>query len=140
MPDRQPSTENQPQSTAPPTQSLFQSALDQFHQDCRLYNAAVGSYNTHLDNHRNRRDLHELPFRNPITAHPGFDDAANGDRDAVEALLTHLIDQAHLDSQLRRHPRTFPIHDEAVEHLQIARDQVITTLEETLHHKRETGD
>ena len=140
MSDRQPSSENRSQSSTAPTHSLLQSALEQFHEDCRLYNAAVGSYNTHLDNHRERRALHDLPFRDPVTAHPAFDDAATGDRDGIETLLTYLVDQAHLDSQLRRHPRTFPIHREAVEHLQIAREQLLTTLEDAHHHLREEDD
>ena len=139
MSDHQPSSDPQSRSTASTAQSLLQSALDQFLEDCRLYNTAVGSYNTHLDNHRERRELYDLPFRAPLTAHPAFERATNGDRDAIEALLTHLIDEEHLDSQLRRHPRTFPIHDEAVEHLQIARDQVITTLEEVHVHLQETA-
>lgn len=119
------------QSSAGP---LLQSALDQVREDCLLYNEAVGSYNTHLDNHRDRRDLHDVPFRPPVTAHDAFADALDGDRDAIEALLAHLIDQAHLDSRLRRHPRTYPIHIEAVEHLQIARERLATTLEEALRH------
>ena len=121
---------NEPHGTRP----LLESALDQFRQDGRLYNEAVASYNTHLDNHRDRRDLHDVPFRAPITAHDAFEDASDGDRAAIESLLDHLLDQSHLDSELRRHPRTYPIHVEASEHLQLAREQLVTTLEETLQH------
>lgn len=134
MDDRRPTTDNRSRSKLPSTRTLLRSALAQFHEDSRLYNEAVGSYNTHLDNHRDRRDLDDLPFRDPITAHDDFDDAIDGDGSAIEALLAHLIDQAHLDSQLRRHPRTYPVHVEAVEHLQIAREQLVTTLEEALRH------
>ena len=121
---------NEPHRTRP----LLESALEQFREDCRLYNEAVASYNTHLDNHRDRRDLHDVPFRAPITAHDAFEDAGDGDRAAIESLLAHLLDQSHLDSQLRRHPRTYPIHVEASEHLQLARDQLVTTLEAALQH------
>ena len=124
-------------STAEP---LLRSALDQFREDCRLYNEAVGSYNTHLDNHRARRDLYDVPFRHPITAHRAFDGAVVGDRAAIEALLEHLLDQPHLDSRLRRHPRTYPIHIEASEHLRTAREQLVTTLEEALRHLDGDGD
>lgn len=110
------------------------SGLEQLQEDCQLYNEAVGSYNTHLDNHRDRRDLHDLPFRASIAAHDACGAALDGDPAAIDTLLTYLLDQAHLDSQLRRHPRTYPVHTEAVEHLQLARDQLISTLEEILHH------
>lgn len=116
---------------------LLHSALDQFREECRLYNRAVGSYNTHLDNHRDRRELYDVPFRSPITDFDCYDSAVDGDRAAMEALLTRLIDQAHLDSQLRRHPRTYPIHIDAVEHLRIAREQLIATLEQAIQHSRE---
>lgn len=139
MSDRQSTGNDRNRNTSPDAQTLLQSALDQFHEDCLLYNETVGSYNTHLDNHRERRDLYDLPFRAPITAHDAFNGASNGDRAAIEALLDHLIDQAHLDSQLRRHPRTYPIHVEAVEHLQLAREQLITTLEELLQHGGNNG-
>jgi hypothetical protein len=140
MDDRQTSTGDRSRTDPPTTPSLLASALDQLREDCRLYNEAVGSYNTHLDNHRDRRDLYDIPFRTPVTAHDAFDDAIDGDRDSLEALLAHLIDQAHLDSQLRRHPRTYPIHTEASEHLQIARDQLVSTLEETLRHLDTTDE
>lgn len=119
---------------------LLESGLDQFREECFLYNRAVGSYNTHLDNHRERRDLHGLPFREPITAHDRFEAALGGDRAAIETLLAHLIDEAHLDSELRRHPRTYPIHREAVDHLGDAREELVATLEETLQHLRERAD
>lgn len=134
MTDRHSASENRSRCTPSTTRPLLESALEQVREDCRLYNEAVGSYNTHLDNHRDRRDLHDLPFRTPITAHDAFDDASDGDRAAIESLLTHLIDQAHLDSRLRRHPGTYPVHVEATEHLQLAREQLVTTLEEVLQH------
>ena len=118
---------------------LLESALDQFREDCRVYNEAVGSYNTHLDNHRDRRELYDVPFRRPISAHEAFDDACDGDRGAIEELLSHLLDEAHLDSDLRRHPRSYPIHVEACEHLEIAREALVTTLEEALVHVEEAA-
>lgn len=121
-------------------QPVLISALDQFVEDCRVYNEAVGSYNTHLDNHRDRRDLHDIPFRTPITAHDAFDEACDGKQAALESLLEHLLDEVHLDSQLRRHPRTYPIHIEAAEHLAIARDRLITTLEEAIRHLKENSN
>lgn len=132
------STSPDPQRDRSSTGYLLDSALAQIREDSRLYNEAVGSYNTHLENHRNRRDLQDLPFREPITAHQAFEDAMDGDPSAIEALITALIDEAHLDSDLRRHPRTYPIHLEAVEHLQVAREQLISTLEEALVHVRHT--
>ncbi|APW98920.1 hypothetical protein CHINAEXTREME_14555 [Halobiforma lacisalsi AJ5] len=133
MTDRRPPREHPPRRSVPPD-SLLESALEQFREECRRYNEAVGSYNTHLDNHRDRRDLHDVPFRSPITAHDAFEAANDGDRVAVETLLEDLIDRAHLDSQLRRHPRVYPIHVEATEHLDLARDGLVTTLEELLQH------
>lgn len=120
------------QPTAP--QTRLETSLAQLREDCRVYNEAVGSYNTHLDNHRERRDLQDLPFRAPVTAHDAFEDAADGDPEAVETLLASLIDQAHLDSRVRRHPAVYPVHLEAVEHLRIARDRLVTTLEGVLQH------
>lgn len=128
------STTNPDTGEGSPARHRLLSALDQVREDARLYNEAVGSYNSHLDNHREERDLQDLPFREPITAHRAYDDAAVGDRLAIEDLLTHLLDQAHLDSQLRRHPESLPIHHEAAEHLRIARRQLVTTLEEALLH------
>jgi hypothetical protein len=140
MVDPHSSTNGRTRNETALSRTRLQSALDQFREDCRLYNEAVGSYNTHLDNHRDRRDLHDVPFRDPITAHEAFDDAIDGDRAAIESLLASLLDQGHLDSQLRRHPRTYPIHVEAVEHLQIARERLVTTLEDALHHMNDDGD
>lgn len=124
--------------TAP--QTRLETALSQLREDCRVYNEAIGSYNTHLDNHRDRRDLHELPFRAPVTAYDAFDDALDGEPAAVETLLASLVDQAHLDSQLRRHPGTYPIHLEAVEHLRIARDRLVSALEDVFQHVDEDRD
>lgn len=119
---------------------VLQSGLDQFREECYLYNRAVGSYNTHLANHRERRSLHDLPFRPPITAHDQFEAALAGEREALEAVLAHLIDGAHLDSRVRRHPRAYPIHREAVDHLEVAREQLVATLEETVQRLREGAD
>lgn len=120
---------------------LLRSALDQFHDACFSYNEAIGSYNTHLDNHRERRDLYDVPFRTPISAHEDLDAALRGDEAAIESVLEDLIDQAHLDSQVRRHPRVFPIHIEAVDHLELARAELVSTLEDALHriHSAETS-
>ena len=112
----------------------LQSAIDQFREECYPYNRAVGSFNTHLDNHRERRSLGDLPFRVPIAAHEGFEGALAGERVAIETLLARLLDEIHLDSDVRRHPRTYPIHREAVDQLAFARDQLVTTLEETLQY------
>lgn len=118
---------------------LLQSATAQLEEDSMLYNEAVGSYNTHLDNHRERRDLHDIPFREPIAVMDEFSAATAGDAAAIDALIANLLDQAHLDSQIRRHPRTYPIHLNAVEHLRLAREQVISTLEEAFGHARDGG-
>lgn len=130
---------NQYDSSTGTDDPRLRSMLEQVRDDVKLYNLAVGSYNTHLSNHRELRGLHDIPFRTPVSAHDDFDAALSGDRDAIEGVLTHLLDQVHLDSQLRRHPRTYPIHVEAVEQLEMARDQVVTTLEDALYRIRETG-
>lgn len=134
------STTDRAPGQSPTARALLRSALDQLREECHAYNEAVGSYNTHLDNHRDRRDLHDVPFRDPITAHDAFDAALDGDPAAIESLLTALVDRAHLDSELRRHPRTYPIHIEACEQLQIAREQLVTTLEEALCHIHDIDD
>ena len=139
MSDHQSSADDRTDNAVPDARFLLQSALDQVTEDSRLYNQAVGSYNTHLDNHRERRDLYDLPFRSPVSAHEAFDEAMAGERDAIETVLAHLLDQAHLDSYLRRHPRTYPIHVEACEHLEVARDRLVTTLEDALLHVDVTG-
>jgi exonuclease VII small subunit len=118
----------------------LESALKQLQEAARCYNRAVGSYNTHLDNHQERRDLHDVPFRVPISACDAFPAAKFGERAALETLLEHLLDQAHLDSQLRRHPRAYPIHVEAVEHLELARDDLVTALEDALRRIDATAD
>lgn len=134
------STSESSRTQTAPTSPQLSSGLDQVREDCLLYNEAVGSYNTHLDNHRDRRELDDIPFRDAITAHGACDAALAGDPEAIEALLTDLIDTAHLDSQLRRHPRTYPIHTEAVEQLQIAREKLVSTLEEILYHTRDSAE
>ena len=92
----------------PHSDPLLEAGLDQFREECFLYSRAVGSYNTHLANHRERRDLYDIPFRAPVSAHDRFDAACRRERAATETLLADLIDEAHLDSELRRHPRTYP--------------------------------
>lgn len=109
-------------------------ALDQLVEDARVYDLAVDSFNTHLENHLERRDLHDLPTRRPITRHEAYDGAITGERDAMESVLKHLLEESVLDSAVRRHPRIYPIHLEAVKQLAIARNQLITTLESSLRH------
>ncbi len=118
--------------------ALADSALDQFEEAAFSYNSAVGSYNTHLHNHRDCCDLHDLPFRVPIAANDTYDPAMDGNRLAIEALVNALIAEAYLDSELRRHPGTFPIHLEACTHLQTSRTQLVTALEDALYHMRTT--
>lgn len=120
--------------TASPHRELLHSALLQLEEDARMYDVAVESFNTHLENHRERRDLHDIPRRAPIREHDGFDAAVGGHRDAIESMLAELLSRVHLDSAVRRHPRAYAIHLEAVEHLEIARDQLVITLEATLRH------
>lgn len=134
------STTDRRHSQVPAANPLLDSALAQAREDVGLYNEAVGSYNSHLDNHREMRGLHGIPDRSPITAHDAFDEAIDGDPAALERLLAHLLDHAHLDSQLRRHPRAQPVHLEATEQLHMARDQLVTTLEEALQHIHDAGD
>ncbi len=126
--------ERQANHSSTPHNKLFELALDQLAEDARAHDKAVRSFNTHLENHRERRDLHEVPIREPVTAHEAFEPALEGDREAIESLLDDMIDRAHLDSAVRRHPRVYPIHLEAVEHLEIARDQLVSTLEASLRH------
>ena len=117
-----------------PGHALLELALAQLAEDARVYNKAVRSFNTHLENHRDRRDLHDLPRRRPVTDLETFEEAVDGDREALECLLSHVLEGAHLDSAVRRHPRVYPIHIEAVEQLEIARNQLVSTLEEALRH------
>ena len=120
--------------TSPTDRELLDVALAQLVEDARTYDEAVESYNVHLANHRERRDLHDLPLREPITAHEALESALDGDREALASVLSTVLDETHLDSAVRRHPRVYPIHLEAVEHLEIARRQLVTTLEEALRH------
>lgn len=136
MTNHQPSADNDSQSQPSTARALVESALDQFAEATRPYNDAVDSYNTHLENHRDHRDLHDIPSRVSITEHDHYEDAVEGDPVAIEALLDDLIDEASLDSELRRHPRTFPIHIEACEQLELARRELVTTLENALYHDR----
>ena len=117
---------------------LIETGIEQVKVDCRLYDEAVESYNTHLQNHRDRRNLHDVPFRRPISNHDAFTAVLHGNKAALDELLAHLLNQPHLDSQLRRHPRTYPIHLEALEHLEIARDQLVRSLEEFYRDLEET--
>lgn len=104
--------------------STTQFVYEQLRQECLAYNRAVGSFNTHLDNHRDRMDLQDIPFRKPVT--PPETPAE------MHQLLEFLLGQVRLDSQVRRHPRVVPIHEQAVEHIEIARKQLLSTLEEEL--------
>lgn len=135
MADRQSATDDA--VPAGDSEALLRSGLEQVREDSRLYNQALGSFNTHLDNHRERCDLSALPFRRPITAHDAYDRALLGDRAALRSLLSHLLKEERRDSRVRRHPRTYPIHREAVEHMAAARDQLVSTIEETLLHLNE---
>ena len=123
--------ETQPSST---DHERFELALAQIVEDAHLYDEAVASYNVHLENHRERRDLHDLPVRQPVTEDETFQEGIDGDREALERVLSALLDRVHLDSALRRHPRVFPIHLEAVEHLDIARDRLVRAIEDALRH------
>ena len=121
--------ETQPSST---DHDRFELALAQITEDASLYDEAVASYNVHLENHRERRDLYDLPVRKPITDDETFRRGIDGDREALERVLSTLLDRVHLDSAVRRHPRVFPIHLEAVEHLDIARDRLVRAIEDAL--------
>lgn len=113
---------------------LITSAVAQLREDSRAYNAAVGSFNTHLERHRDRRELADIPFREPVSAHDAFEGALSAERSDVERLLESLVGQTHLDSQVRRHPDVHPIHREAVTYLRITRAEVVSTLETLLLH------
>ena len=101
-------------------------AVAQIREDALAYNRAVGSYNRHLKNHRDRRGLHDLEYRRPLT------DAGvmGGDPGAIDDAIDDLIAESYHDSALRRHPRQYPIHLEALEHLCVARHALLTTLED----------
>lgn len=118
----------------PTDEFLLATALAQCGEHGSAYDEAVDSYNDHLENHRERRDLHDLPPRSRVSAHEAFDDALDGDRAAFERLLDHLLEQERLDSQLRRHPRTYPIHRETTAQLRVARDQLVGSLEAACRH------
>lgn len=111
-------------STSPTDPTAADLGYAQLHEECLAYNQAIGSFNQHLDNHRDRMKLHDIPFRDPVCT-----PETTGE---MRALLAELLDRAHLDSQVRRHPRTAPIHAEAVEQLEIARSQLRSTLETEL--------
>ena len=123
--------ETQPSST---DRERLELALAQITEDAHLYDEAVASYNIHLENHRERRDLHDLPLRQPITDDETFQRGIDGDRESLERVLSTLLDRIHFDSAVRRHPRVFPIHLEAVEHLDIARDRLVRAIEDALRH------
>lgn len=95
--------------------------FDQLRLECLAYNRVVGSFNSHLRAYRDRLHLDDLPYREPVTV--------PGDIDEMEALLAFLLDQVYLDSRVRRHPRIAPVHLEAVEQIELARRQLISTLE-----------
>ena len=129
--DKRPSTQS-----SLTDRELLDTALGQLAEDAQVYDAAIESFNTHLENHRDRRDLHDLPLREPLNTHPMFETALGGDRDALESVLATVLDRAHLDSEVRCHPRVYPIHLESIEHLEIARDQLVATLEDALRYLR----
>lgn len=97
---------------------------EQLREECLAYNEAVGSFNRHLDNHRDRMDLQEIPYRLPVETPETPEE--------MQRLLDKLLSEVHLDSEVRRHPRTVPIHEEAIEHLALAREQLVRTLENEL--------
>lgn len=123
---------------SPSDRERLETALAQVAEDAQLYDEAVESFNTHLINHQDRRGLHDLPTREPITKHQAFESALTGDRESLSQLLSNVLDRAHLDSAVRRHPRVYPIHLEAIEHLEIAREQLVGTLESALWHLNAT--
>lgn len=96
---------------------------EQLRQECLEYNRAVGSFN----HHRDRMDLHDVPFRQPVSTPESPAE--------MRSLLAELLDRVHLDSQVRRHPRIAPIHEEAVEQLEMARSQLRSTLEPELQRQ-----
>ena len=112
----------------------FQSAIDQFREDTFMYDQAVDSYNQHLRNHRDSRNLQDIPARVSIQDHTAFKDVLRGNPVAIKTVIDDMIAQGYADSHLRRHPRVFPIHLEACEQLEMARTQLITTLEQALYH------
>ena len=114
--------ESTSQNTADTPNARF--VYDQLRQDCLVYNEAVGSFNRHLGNHRERMDLTDIPYREPVRT--------PSNRRQMRTLLDRLLDEVHLDSLVRRHPRTVPIHEEALEHVELARSQLIRTLETEL--------
>lgn len=97
---------------------------EQLHEECLAYNRAIGSFNHHLSNHRERMGLEDIPYRAPIQTPTTVDE--------MQRLLTHLLAQPRLDSQVRSHPNTVPIHEEAIEHIEIARDQLVATIEDAI--------
>lgn len=107
------------------TEDNLELVYGQLEEDILPYNQAVGSFNMHLNNHRERRDLYDLSYRDPVTAVPA-------NEQEMRDLLARLNGEVHLDSTVRIHPRTYPIHEEAVQHLEIARDALKGTLEDGL--------
>lgn len=101
-----------------------QFVLDQLRLESLAYNKAVGSFNTHLKHHKTQLNLHELPYRKPVSV--------PADTEEMGELLQSLLDETYLDSEVRRHPTVAPILVDAVEHLEIARTQLIKSLEDEL--------
>lgn len=122
---------NRPQASSTDRERL-DAALMQIVEAATVYDQAIASYNEHLENHRDRRDLHDLTRRQPVADMERFQSAIDGNREAIEAILSAMFDQSQLDSSVRCHPRVYPIHLEAVEHLEIARDQLVRALEGAL--------
>lgn len=106
--------------------------FDQLRLECMAYNRTVGSFNGHLQAYRDRLHLEDIPYREPV--------AVPTDIDEMEALLEFLLDQVYLDSRVRRHPRIAPIHLEAVEQMELARRQLLTTLEGEVQFARVAED
>lgn len=125
--------------TTPTDRELLELALAQITEDAHVFDEAVASYNVHLENHRDRRDLHDLPLRQPITDDELFQVGIDGDREALERILSTLLDRIHLDSAVRCHPRVYPIHIEAVAQLEIARDQLVRALEDAIRRLTPDG-
>ncbi len=121
----------------PTPHDLFAITLAQLDEDAQTYDMAVESFNVHLDNHKDRRSLDDLPLRSPVTGHDAWSSARRGDRTALESVLMWLLEQPQLDSAVRRHPRVYPIHRTAIEHLAVARNQLVETVEDGLRQFEE---
>lgn len=115
-------------------------ALGQVAEVAHSYDEAVRSYNEHLENHRERRDLHNIPVRQEMITDETFQEALDGELAALKDVLSTLLDEPHLDSALRMHPRVYPIHLEAIEHLEIARRELIKSLEDAIRRLEDDSE